>query len=29
MQADIIAEIRKRRGLDPRPPTAEEYFEKE
>jgi elongation factor 2 len=29
MQADIIAEIRKRRGLDPRPPTADEFFEKE
>jgi elongation factor 2 len=29
MQADIIAEIRKRRGLDPRPPSADEFFEKE
>jgi hypothetical protein len=29
MQADVIGEIRKRRGLDPRPPSYEEYYEKE
>jgi elongation factor 2 len=29
MQADIIGQIRKRIGLDPRPPTYEEYYEKE
>jgi elongation factor 2 len=29
LQAEVIGEIRKRRGLDPRPPTAEEFFEKE
>jgi elongation factor 2 len=29
LQADVIGQIRKRRGLDPRPPTAEDFFEKE
>jgi elongation factor 2 len=29
LQGEVIGEIRKRRGLDPRPPTAEEFFEKE
>jgi elongation factor 2 len=29
LQADVIGQIRKRRGLDPRPPTAEEFYEKE
>jgi hypothetical protein len=28
MQSDIIGQIRKRRGLDPRPPAADEFFEK-
>jgi len=27
MQADVIAQIRKRRGLSPTPPKAEEFFE--
>jgi len=29
MQATVIEEIRKRRGLSPRPPRAEDFFEKE
>ncbi|WXG45225.1 MAG: elongation factor EF-2 [Candidatus Atabeyarchaeum deiterrae] len=29
MQADIIGQIRKRRGLDPRPPSYEDFLEKE
>jgi hypothetical protein len=29
MQVDIFGEICKRRGLDPRPPIADEFFEKE
>ena len=29
MQADIIKQIRERRGLDPNPPKAEEFFERE
>jgi len=29
MQPDVIGEIRKRRGLDPTPPRAEEFLERE
>jgi len=29
MQATVIEEIRKRRGLSPRPPRAEDFFERE
>ncbi|MEM2876143.1 MAG: elongation factor EF-2, partial [Candidatus Bathyarchaeia archaeon] len=29
MQADVIAQIRKRRGLSPSPPKAEEFYEEE
>jgi hypothetical protein len=29
MQMGIIAQIGKRRGLDPRGPSYEEYYEKE
>jgi hypothetical protein len=29
LQANVIGEIRKRGGLDLRPPSYEEYYEKE
>lgn len=29
MRVDMIGQIRKRRGLYPRPPSYEEFFEKE
>jgi len=29
MQIDVIRQIRERRGLNPKPPRAEDFFERE